>query len=279
LTFNNRPYNNVDNKKSDNTDEKRIPVKLNYSIQGEGQPVILLHGMFGSLSNLGIVGRELMNDYKVIAVDLRNHGESPHSMEMSYPVMADDIIELMDDLELPQVHLLGHSMGGKIAMQVAMNYPDRVDKLIAADIAPVTYTPDRHGGVLEGLQALATARPTSRREADQLLATYVEEKSTRAFLLKNLVREEDGRFGLKLYMAGILANYYDTLTLAPTGEPFSGPTLFIKGENSAYIQNKHQQEVLHLFPRAQLKVIAGTGHWLHAEKPETFNKIVRHFLM
>jgi esterase len=253
-------------------------VKITFSIQGEGQPIILMHGMFGSLSNLGVVGRDLAKHYKVIAVDLRNHGESPHSMEMDYPVMAEDIIELMDNLELPQAHLLGHSMGGKIAMQVALNYPARVNRLIVADIAPVTYKPDRHGGVLEGLKTLATARPSSRKEADQLLATYVEESSTRAFLLKNLIRKEDGCFGLRLYLAGILDNYYDNLTLAPTGRPFAGPTLFIKGENSAYIQDKHKEEVLRLFPKAQLKVIASAGHWLHAEKPETFNKIVRDFL-
>lgn len=253
-------------------------MKLNYSIQGEGLPVILMHGMFGSLSNLRVVGRALTDLYKVISVDLRNHGESPHSLEMDYPTMAEDIIELMDDQCLQEADLLGHSMGGKIAMQIAMNYPDRVNKLIAADIAPVTYKPDRHGGVLEGLQALAKTRPTSRREADELLATYVEENSVRAFLLKNLVREKDGQFGLRLYMDGIIGNYYDTLTLAPTGEPFSGPTLFIKGEDSAYIQDKHRDEVLRLFPKAQLKMIANTGHWLHAEKPETFNKIVHSFL-
>mgnify|MGYP000259137851 CR=1 FL=1 len=253
-------------------------MKLNYSIQGEGSPVILMHGMFGSLSNLGVVGRTLTDQYQVISVDLRNHGESPHSLEMDYPSMAEDIIELMDELGLQEADLLGHSMGGKIAMQIALNNPDRVNKLIIADIAPVTYKPDRHGGVLEGLQALEETRPNSRRKADDLLAHYVEENSVRAFLLKNLVREEDGQFGLRLYMKGIINNYHDTLTLAPTGKPYTGPTLFIKGEDSAYIQDKHRDEVLRLFPKAQLKMIANTGHWLHAEKPETFNKIVHDFL-
>ena len=237
-----------------------------------------MHGMFGSLSNLGVIGRVLAVKYKVIAVDLRNHGESPHSLEMNYPCMANDVIELMDDLAIPQATLLGHSMGGKIAMQIALNHPNRVNKLIVADIAPVTYKPDRHGGVLEGLQALSETRPASRKQADQLLSAYVEENSVRAFLLKNLVKEEDGRFSLRLYMEGIIGNYYDTLTLAPTGKLFSGPTLFIKGADSAYIQDKHRDEVLLLFPQVQLKVIANTGHWLHAEKPDTFNKIVLDFL-
>lgn len=253
-------------------------MKLNYQIQGEGHPVILMHGMFGSLSNLGLVGRALMNHYQVIAVDLRNHGESPQSMEMDYPCMADDVVELLDDLEIASAHLLGHSMGGKVGMQIALNRPERVVKLIAADIAPVDYKPDRHGGVLEGLKALAESRPTTRQQADQLLAGHVEEVGVRAFLLKNLVRAADGHFDLKLYLPGILANYYDTLTLAPSGNPFSGPTLFIKGADSAYIQDKHRETVGRLFPNAQLKIIAGAGHWLHAEKPDTFNRIVTQFL-
>ncbi|MEH6466038.1 MAG: alpha/beta fold hydrolase [Porticoccus sp.] len=253
-------------------------MKLNYSIQGSGQPVILMHGMFGSLSNLGLLGRALSDSYSVISVDMRNHGESPHNLVMDYPSMSDDIIELMDNFNFDQAILIGHSMGGKVAMQVAMNHPERVNKLVIADIAPVDYKPDRHGGVLEGLTSLAATRPTSRKEADQLLATYVDEPSVRAFLLKNLIRAEDGRFDLRLYMEGITANYYDKLTLAPTGEPFSGPALFIKGENSAYIQDKHRRKVLQLFPDTKLKVIANTGHWLHAEKPETFNKTVSTFL-
>ncbi len=253
-------------------------MKLNYSIQGSGQSVILMHGMFGSLSNLGLLSRALSDSYSVISVDMRNHGESPHSLEMDYPSMANDIIELMNNLKLDQANLIGHSMGGKVAMQVALTHPERVNRLVVADIAPVDYKPDRHGGVLEGLTSLETTRPTSRKEADQLLATYVDESSVRAFLLKNLVRAKDGRFDLRLYMEGIIANYYDKLTLAPTGKPFSGSALFIKGENSAYIQDKHRSEVLRLFPNTKLKVIANTGHWLHVEKPETFNKTVRVFL-
>ncbi len=253
-------------------------MKLNYQIQGSGQPVILMHGMFGSLSNLGLVARALMDRYQVIAVDMRNHGESPHSMTMDYPGMADDIVELLDDLNIPQAHLLGHSMGGKVGMQIALNQPKRVSKLIVADIAPVDYKPDRHGGVLTGLSALEKARPTTRQQADQLLAEHVEEAGVRAFLLKNLLRAEDGHFDLRLYLEGILANYYDTLTLAPTGNPFSGPTLFIKGADSAYIQDKHRAEVMRLFPNAELKIIANAGHWLHAEKPDTFNRIVHNFL-
>ncbi|WP_438952123.1 alpha/beta fold hydrolase [Porticoccus sp.] len=253
-------------------------MKLNYITQGSGQSVVLMHGMFGSLSNLGVIGRALADQYQVIAVDMRNHGESPHSMTMDYPAMAADIVELLDDLALHKAHLLGHSMGGKVAMQVALNQPDRVASLIAADIAPVAYRPDRHGGVLAGLSALAEARPGSRQQADRLLAQHVSDPGVRAFLLKNLHRAEDGHYDLLLYLDGILANYDETLTLAPTGAPFPGPTLFIKGADSAYIQEKHRAEILRLFPHAQLKVMDNTGHWLHAEKPDTFNRIVVDFL-
>ena len=126
-----------------------------------------MHGMFGSLSNLGLIARALSENYTVISVDLRNHGESPHSKEMDYSCMANDIIELMDTLNLGMATLSGHSMGGKVGMQVALNHPKRVHKLIVADIAPVEYKPDRHGGVLEGLTALTETRPTSRKSADQ----------------------------------------------------------------------------------------------------------------
>lgn len=253
-------------------------MKLNYQIQGAGEPVILMHGMFGSLSNLGLVGRALADRYQVISVDMRNHGESPHSMEMDYPCMADDIVELLDHLDIAKAHLLGHSMGGKVGMQVALNQPERVARLIVADVAPVDYKPDRHGGVLAGLETLAQTRPTTRQQADELLQEYVNEPGVRAFLLKNLVRAADGHFDLKLYLEGILANYYETLTLAPTGTPFNGPTLFIKGADSAYIQDKHRETMMRLFPNARLEIIADTGHWLHAEKPDIFNRMVAEFL-
>ncbi|MFL0796937.1 MAG: alpha/beta fold hydrolase [Cellvibrionaceae bacterium] len=242
-------------------------------------PVILMHGMFGSLSNLGVLARPLTEaGYRVISVDLRNHGLSPHEHDMSYAHMAADIVELLDDLQLSKAYLLGHSMGGKVGMQVAMNYPDRVAKLIVADISPVTYSVDRHGGILEGLRVLAANKLTSRQHADQLLAEYEADKGVRAFLLKNLYRKDEGHFGLRLNLDSVIANYCDVLTQAPTGNPFEGETLFLKGENSAYIQEKHRDEVMRLFPEVQLKVIADTGHWLHAEKPEMVSRQVLSFL-
>ncbi len=258
-------------------------MKLNYtdslpSSPSGNTPIILMHGMFGSLSNLGIAARAFNNaNYRVISVDMRNHGLSPHEAEMSYELMANDIVELMDDLELPEALLLGHSMGGKVGMQVAMNHPERVAKLIVADIAPVTYKVDRHGGILDGLKALAETNISSRAQADAILKEVEDNPGTRAFLLKNLYRKKEGDYGLRLNLNAIIASYADTLTLAPSGNPFNGPTLFLKGSESAYIQEKHRTEILRLFPQVQLKIIDGTGHWLHAEKSEIFNRICLSF--
>ena len=254
------------------------PVNLNYQESGTGAPVVLMHGMFGSLSNLGLLSRTLAEDYRVISVDMRNHGESPHSDAMSYPLMAQDIELLLSSLGIEQAHFVGHSMGGKVAMQLALSHPDIVNKVVIADIAPVTYSPNRHDDVLDGLSALEQAALTSRREADELLSQFVDEPGIRAFLLKNLARGADQQLHLKLNLRGLIANYFDELTLAPTGESFVGPILFLKGSESAYIQEKHRDTINQLFPNARLKVINGTGHWLHAEKPAIFNRIVQDFL-
>lgn len=251
-------------------------MNLNFIHQGQGEPVILLHGLFGSLRNLSQVSKALADHYSVYLLDMRNHGSSPHSIEMDFAAMAQDVIEFMDRQKMPRAHLLGHSMGGKAAMQLALTHPERVNKLIVADIAPVTYS-RRHDPVIEGLTLLNQAELQSRREADRLLADYVPEPEVRAFLLKSLTRTESGHFKLKFNLKDIAANYHNIIE-APKGVPFNGPTLFIKGSESPYIQAKHREEVLRLFPNASMKVIAQTGHWLHAEKPTIFNRIALQFL-
>ncbi len=252
-------------------------MKLNFIHQGQGQPVILLHGLFGSLRNLSQVSKALAEYFSVYLLDMRNHGNSPHHPQMTFSDMAKDVIHFMDTQQLQQSHLLGHSMGGKTAMQIALNYPARVNKLIVADIAPVAYS-RRHDTVLQGLAELQQAQPESRREADQQLAKYVVEPEVRAFLLKSLTKNSSGYYQLKFNLKDIAANY-ENIIVAPTGRPFKGPTLFIKGGESAYIQAKHRESILALFPQATVKIIAGTGHWLHAEKPGIFNRIALNFLL
>ncbi|MDB2547853.1 alpha/beta fold hydrolase [Porticoccaceae bacterium] len=262
-------------------------MKLNYVEQSAAEPsredsdskpaAILMHGMFGSFSNLGNLARELSAEYRVIAVDLRNHGDSPHEDLMTIPLMAGDIIELMDDLGLPEAHLIGHSLGGKVAMQIAQTWPDRVRSLVVADIAPVNY-PQSNSHVVDALNELHNSSIQNRKSADQILAGYIPDMATRGFILKNLQPDDRGGFSLKLNVRSIVANYSNSLVEAPEGPPFNGPCLFLKGELSAYIQDKHRPLISSLFPASELLVIEGAGHWLHAEKPKQFNSSVISFL-
>ena len=253
-------------------------MKLNYREQGSGAPLILMHGMFGSLSNLGNLARVLANNYRVISVDLRNHGDSPHEQRMDLEVMGLDIVELMDQLCIESAALIGHSLGGKVAMQVAMNYPARVACMVVADISPVAYPQQTNSPVISALERLSEGVVESRKEADARLTEYQIDAPTRAFLLTNLYRLSTGFYGLKLNIGSIAANYGSKLVLAPQGESYGGPTLFVKGQNSAYIQDKHRPAIDALFPRSQLEIIHGVGHWLHAEKPQVFNSLVCGFL-
>ena len=261
-----------------------MTVALNHRITGEGSPLILLHGLFGSLDNLGGIARRLEDQWQIHALDERNHGSSPHTDTMDYPAMARDVVAYMDEQGLDKVSLLGHSMGGKVAMQVALQSPERVDKVIVADIAPVSYKP-RHDAILEGLSTIDLTAVSSRQDADRLLAGFVEEPGVRQFLLKNLERipreqqEEGGpvfRWRLNL---PVIEACYANLAKAPEGDgPFTGPVLFLKGADSAYIQEKHREAIEGLFPEAQLRIIEGTGHWLHAEKADSFTALCRRFL-
>ena len=253
-------------------------MKLNYLLQGSGPAVILMHGMFGSLSNLAGLARVIDGDHRVISVDLRNHGDSPHEEAMDIPLMAADIIELMDDLRLPSAVLIGHSLGGKVAMQIALNHPQRVAGLVVGDISPVQYPQTNNVLALDALEALSQQQITSRAAADETMGRYIDEPVTKGFLLKNVRRLTADKFELKLNMASITKNYATSLCAAPAGVPFSGPTLFIKGEVSAYIQEKHKPVIDQLFPNAKLEIMTGVGHWLHAEKPQVFNDLVLNFI-
>ncbi|WP_211826343.1 alpha/beta fold hydrolase [Kistimonas asteriae] len=254
-----------------------MPVKLFAKTSGAGKPVILIHGLFGAGDNLGVVARALASDYCVHLLDLRNHGASPHVDTMDYPSMASDVLAYMDDSSLEKAALLGHSMGGKVAMQLALDAPERVTGLIVADIAPVEY-PAWHTAVFKGMFAVAEHEIHQRKEADRILAEHVTEPGVRQFLLRNLVRAPEGRYVWRVNLTGIHDSYHK-IRLAPMGQvPYAEPVLFVKGERSDYIDSTHQETVLSLFPASQLKVVGGAGHWLHAEKPELFNRIVSRFL-
>ncbi|MGX5913857.1 alpha/beta fold hydrolase [Aliidiomarina sp. Khilg15.8] len=251
-------------------------MQLNYESTGSGDPIILIHGLFGDLDNLKSISRELADNYKVVNVDVRNHGQSPHSDDMDYASMADDVLAVADAEGFKRFHLLGHSMGGKIAMEIALRHPDRVDSLIVADIAPVAYDPHHHE-TLDALCAIDLDNLESRQQADAELAKSIETKGVRQFLLKNL-RKEGEHWIWRCNLAALQANY-EALTGAPTSDgQYQGAVLFIRGELSDYVQRSHTDEIATRFPLARAETIEGTGHWLHAEKPQEFNQLVQDFL-
>ena len=240
-------------------------------------PLVLLHGLFGSYENLGVVERSLSEQFQVINIDVRNHGRSFHSDEMTYPLMADDLLQTLDSLHINSVNLLGHSMGGKLAMAFALAQPQRVSKLILADIAPVAY-PARHNTIFAGLNAVDLTAISSRNEADAKLADYIDEPGVRQFLLKSLLKQDD-KFSWRFNLAALQKNYRQLIGAPLVNGCYNGPTLFIKGGESDYILPEHKAQIMRLFPQAQAKVIQGTGHWLHAEKPAVFTKLVKDFLL
>jgi len=256
-------------------------VKLHFrQFSGQGEPLLILHGLFGSLGNWTWHCRKFAQHFAVVAPDLRNHGNSPHDAVMDYPTMAADVLALMDDQGIASAHILGHSMGGKVAMQLALMAPERVNKLVVADIAPVRYGGERgeHDDIFAGLCALRPAQLHSRAEADSQLAHWVDDEIVRQFLLSNLVRSDAGGFAWRINLP-VLQTSYANLREPPLADaPFNGPVLFVRGDLSDYIKPEHKDEVLRLFPQTRIKTIMHTGHWLHAEKPDTFHRIVADFL-
>ncbi len=249
---------------------------LNYQQLGSGKDIILIHGLFGRLENLNMVAKALSESYRVTSVDVRNHGDSFHSELMDYPSMAKDIVVIMQHLAIESAIVLGHSMGGKIAMELALTYPERVDKLIVADIAPVEYPP-HHNQIIDGLKAIDLSSVKGRKDADKQLANYVDNLSVRQFLLGNLT-SKNGQFVFKCDIENIDKNYPNIMRTYQGSNTYSGPTLFIKGANSDYILPEHRAEIVRLFPQSRARVIQGAGHWLHAEKTIAFNRSVTSFL-
>lgn len=247
-------------------------MKLNYQIHGSGHAIVLLHGLFGNLDNLGALARDLQNDYQVIQVDLRNHGLSPHSPEMTFPAMAQDLSQLFDELSLNNVTVIGHSMGGKLAMALTELEPDRIARLIIIDIAPVAYLERRHDDVFAALAAVSAAHITRRQEAAKLMKNYIAQDSTIQFLLKSFNNGE-WRFNVQ-----VLYDQYDNLSAWQEVPPWNKPTLFIRGDHSFYIKRDYWDQIARQFPISKAHVIAGAGHWVHGERPTETVRTIRRFL-
>ena len=244
---------------------------------GSGQPLIILHGLFGSYDNLASIARTLSDHWQVISIDLPNHGQSPHSDVMNYTSMVADLAETLDSLNIEQCAVLGHSLGGKLAMAFALAHPGRVTALIIADIAPVSYARS-HQAVFAGLKAVNTSELSNRSEADKQLSEHITEPGVRQFLLKSLHKTEQG-FAWRFNLAALTQCYDHLLSFPDHSDAYIGPVLFIKGAQSDYILPEHRPQIMQLFPEAQAKIINGTGHWLHGEKPVVFAKLVKDFLL
>ena len=252
-------------------------MQLHFQSFGNGPPLIILHGLFGSLENWHSISRNLATDFQIFAVDQRNHGRSPHAPEMSYQLMAEDLREFAASQHLASANLLGHSMGGKTAMLFALTFPELVKKLVVVDIAPRAY-PDHHREILKALSSLDLSSFKSRAEMDSHLATSIPGLAVRQFLLKNVKRDQAGRFYWQMNLAAIKANFARLSEEISTPGSFDKPTLFIGGERSNYIGGDDLPAIQKLFPRVQYFQIAAAAHWVHAEAPEPFLRKVREFL-
>lgn len=250
---------------------------INAREAGDGEPVVLLHGLFGSGGNLGALSRALRERYRVFSVDLPGHGASGVPAPFDLPGMAAAITHWLDEQGVASACFVGHSLGGKVAMELALSAPERARALVVADIAPVEYPPG-HDDVFAGLFAVDAARCTTREEAQALLAGHVAEPGVVQFLLSDLRRDDEGVLRWRLALRALHAAYPALVRAPAGGRTYAGPVLFIKGGDSNYLRESQRGAIEALFPAAQFRVVPGAGHWLHVEHSEVFNGIVERFL-
>ena len=251
-------------------------ITLAFERTGSGPPLIILHGLFGSSANWRSIAQCLTKSYAVDRVDLRNHGVSPWHDTMDYLDMADDVKQFIEQHQLEDPILLGHSMGGKVAMVLAVRYPDLVKSLVVVDIAPVA-TDNRHTSVVRALRKLNLAAVKSRRDAEVVLSYDVPDAGLRQFLLQNLIRRETG-YAWRINLRALAENMPMLADFPVLPGCYSGPTLFVRGGDSNYVEIKHEPVIQKMFPTSVIRTIAGAGHWLHAEKPREFVHELERFL-
>lgn len=253
-------------------------IQLNYKKYGGGEPLIVLHGFLGSLDNWHTLASEWGNNgFAVYTIDLRNHGRSPHTEHHNIPLMRDDLKDFMVQHRLSAAHILGHSMGGKVAMAFALTYPELTNRLIVADMAPRAYQRG-HDEVLNAIQQVNLDQLQTRKEADEAMKPLLGDFGTRQFVLKSLDRDEQGQFKWKFNITTLARDYDEVIQAIRSDKPFTGPALFLKGALSLYVQEKDVPEIRALFPNARIQTIEGAGHWLHADQPQLFSAAVKTFL-
>lgn len=252
-------------------------MKLHYRTMGEGQPIIILHGVFGTSDNWQTFAKQLSDSYQIFLLDQRNHGLSPHDEAFDYHVMAEDLREFIETHKLENPIILGHSMGGKVAMFFAVSYSDQFKKMIVVDIAPRAY-PVHHQKILEALGAVKIDQVSSRKEAENQMKPYIADFGIRQFLLKNLKREDNNSFSWKLNLSVIRDNIKRIGEAVEDSRPVEKPVLFVGGEKSDYIRKEDHSLITRIFPQAHIVAIPGAGHWIHAEQPELLLEQVKQFL-
>jgi esterase len=254
-------------------------LELNYKTFGQGDPIVILHGLFGMLDNWQTIGRQLAEDHAVYLIDQRNHGRSPFANEIDYPAMADDLKHFLESHWMFKANVIGHSMGGKTAMQFAIHHPEMVDKLVVIDIAPKPYQ-GRHQLIFDTLMDLDLFSLESRKEADEYLQERISDYSIRQFLLKNLSSVKNGRgYRWKMNLPVIYDHYEDILLAPELDAPFRGETLFIRGGWSNYIEEADYGLIKEWFPNSQIVTINDAGHWVHADAPEDLIQLLKDFLV
>jgi esterase len=250
-------------------------MKLSYRQLGQGKPLVILHGLFGSADNWQTHAKKLAEYFEVTLVDLRNHGHSPWSAEFSYALMVQDLHALVLDLQIQQPILLGHSMGGKLAMHYDQTYPNSIDKLLVVDMGVKAYPP-HHAHILSAIHAIELTKISARAEVETILKTFVDSEGVRQFLLKNLYWEEKGKLAWRVNFPVLEASMPEILSALPERESFTN-TLFIRGLLSNYIIDDDIETLESYFPDMQLVSIANAGHWVHAEAPDAFLDAVLSF--
>ena len=251
---------------------------LHSQIIGEGRPFIILHGFLGMGDNWKSLAKKFSElGYQLHLVDQRNHGRSFHNSNFSYAVLASDLYEYCLHHELENIVLLGHSMGGKTAMEFATTHSEMVSQLIVADIAPKAY-PSHHQDILKALSSLNFSEIKTRGQAEAVLSTYIKDTGTRLFLLKNLYWKEKGQLGLRINLPVLMEKIEEIGKALPADRMYDGATLFTRGENSGYIEPMDEMTISRQFPMAQIVTISDAGHWLHADNPTHFFNETSRFL-
>ena len=253
---------------------------LHSKIYGEdkpGTPLLVFHGLFGMLDNWGSFGKEMGELFPVHLIDLRNHGKSFHSEEMTHDDLAHDISHYMEFHHIEKANLLGHSLGGKAVMQFAIKYPIKVQKLIVVDIAPKAYPP-HHQGILKALESVDFEKITTRQEAEGVLQQYIPEKSLIQFLAKNLYWTDDKKLAWRFNLKTLSERYSEFVSNAIKFGVFSGETLFIAGAKSNYILPQDEFQIKQQFPNSSVVTVENAGHWVQAENPKDFNEAVKDFI-